>query len=196
MNNLFARFVRDESGATAIEYGLIAALIAVVIIGAVTAVGTESEHDVHAALSARRQVKRSSCANASCAAASKRSGRSHVDRCVDCNGGRTSRPDRASGAAGRRGRLGHGQLHDSQFPAGRADRCVRACSSLRQAWRRRRSARICWPAFSAWSSGFTLFALGYIGGGDAKLFACVAAVARVSAICSTMRWSRRFWAAC
>ena len=34
------RFLRDESGATAIEYGLIAALIAVVIIGAVTAVGT------------------------------------------------------------------------------------------------------------------------------------------------------------
>jgi pilus assembly protein Flp/PilA len=41
MNNLFARFVRDESGATAIEYGLIAALIAVIIIGAVTAVGTK-----------------------------------------------------------------------------------------------------------------------------------------------------------
>ncbi|HWA91226.1 MAG TPA: Flp family type IVb pilin [Rhizomicrobium sp.] len=37
---LFSRFVRDESGATAIEYGLIAALIAVVVIGAVTAVGT------------------------------------------------------------------------------------------------------------------------------------------------------------
>ena len=33
-------FLRNESGATAIEYGLIAALIAVVIIGAVTAVGT------------------------------------------------------------------------------------------------------------------------------------------------------------
>ena len=31
---------RDEEGVTAIEYGLIAALIAVVIIGAVTAVGT------------------------------------------------------------------------------------------------------------------------------------------------------------
>ncbi|WP_170294709.1 Flp family type IVb pilin [Roseospira navarrensis] len=31
---------RDEKGATAIEYGLIAALIAVVIIGAVTIVGT------------------------------------------------------------------------------------------------------------------------------------------------------------
>ena len=35
----FARFLKDESGATAIEYGLIVALIAVVIIGAVTAIG-------------------------------------------------------------------------------------------------------------------------------------------------------------
>jgi len=40
MNKLISRFVRDESGATAIEYGLIAALIAVVIIGTLTAVGT------------------------------------------------------------------------------------------------------------------------------------------------------------
>ena len=40
MTNLISRFVRDESGATAIEYGLIAALIAVVVIGAVTAVGS------------------------------------------------------------------------------------------------------------------------------------------------------------
>ena len=40
MTNLISRFLRDESGATAIEYGLIAALIAVVVIGAVTAVGT------------------------------------------------------------------------------------------------------------------------------------------------------------
>jgi pilus assembly protein Flp/PilA len=38
--NRLANFLRDESGATAIEYGLIAALIAVVIITAVTAVGT------------------------------------------------------------------------------------------------------------------------------------------------------------
>jgi pilus assembly protein Flp/PilA len=38
--NLFSRFVRDESGATAIEYGLIAALIAVVVITAITTVGT------------------------------------------------------------------------------------------------------------------------------------------------------------
>jgi pilus assembly protein Flp/PilA len=36
----FARLLRDESGATAIEYGLIAALIAVVIITAVSSVGT------------------------------------------------------------------------------------------------------------------------------------------------------------
>jgi len=35
-----ARFLRDESGATAIEYGLIVALIAVVIIGAVTTLGS------------------------------------------------------------------------------------------------------------------------------------------------------------
>jgi pilus assembly protein Flp/PilA len=39
MFNLIARFVRNESGATAIEYGLIAALISVVIIAAVTSVG-------------------------------------------------------------------------------------------------------------------------------------------------------------
>jgi pilus assembly protein Flp/PilA len=38
--NLIRQFVRDESGATAIEYGLIVALIAVVIITAVTTVGT------------------------------------------------------------------------------------------------------------------------------------------------------------
>jgi len=40
MTNLFSRFIRDESGATAIEYGLIAALIAVVIITGLTTVGT------------------------------------------------------------------------------------------------------------------------------------------------------------
>jgi pilus assembly protein Flp/PilA len=41
MGNLFHRFIKDQSGVTAIEYGLIAALIAVVIITAVTAVGTK-----------------------------------------------------------------------------------------------------------------------------------------------------------
>lgn len=37
--SLFRRFVGAESGATAVEYGLIAAAIALVIIGAVTALG-------------------------------------------------------------------------------------------------------------------------------------------------------------
>jgi pilus assembly protein Flp/PilA len=37
---MFSRFTKDESGATAIEYGLIAALVSVVIIGALTVVGT------------------------------------------------------------------------------------------------------------------------------------------------------------
>lgn len=41
MKTLFQRFMADEDGATAIEYGLIAALIAVAIIAAVRAVGTE-----------------------------------------------------------------------------------------------------------------------------------------------------------
>ena len=42
MNKFAARFFKDESGATAIEYGLIAALIAVVIIGAVTSLGANA----------------------------------------------------------------------------------------------------------------------------------------------------------
>ncbi|MER8372230.1 Flp family type IVb pilin [Mesorhizobium sp. M1406] len=40
MSNLIARFVKDESGATAIEYGLIAALIALAIITGATSLGT------------------------------------------------------------------------------------------------------------------------------------------------------------
>jgi pilus assembly protein Flp/PilA len=40
MKTLLNRFVRDESGATAIEYGLMAALIAVAIITIVTTLGT------------------------------------------------------------------------------------------------------------------------------------------------------------
>ena len=45
MKTLFARFVKNEFGATAIEYGLIASLIAVAAITAMTAVGTSlSEH--------------------------------------------------------------------------------------------------------------------------------------------------------
>jgi pilus assembly protein Flp/PilA len=40
VRHLFRRFISDQSGVTAIEYGLIAALIAVVIITAVKLVGT------------------------------------------------------------------------------------------------------------------------------------------------------------
>ncbi|WP_341861234.1 Flp family type IVb pilin [Gymnodinialimonas sp. 57CJ19] len=36
-------FAKDESGATAIEYGLFAALIAAVIVGSVATLGTETE---------------------------------------------------------------------------------------------------------------------------------------------------------
>jgi pilus assembly protein Flp/PilA len=41
MKNLITRFQNDESGATAIEYGLIAGLVSIVIIAAITLVGTE-----------------------------------------------------------------------------------------------------------------------------------------------------------
>ncbi len=41
MSNIVKSFLNDESGATAIEYGLIAALIAVVIVTAVTTIGTK-----------------------------------------------------------------------------------------------------------------------------------------------------------
>ena len=40
MKTLFSRFAKDESGATAIEYGLIGTLIAVAIIVGATALGT------------------------------------------------------------------------------------------------------------------------------------------------------------
>jgi pilus assembly protein Flp/PilA len=40
MRKTIAKLFRDESGATAIEYGLIAALISVAIIGGLTVVGT------------------------------------------------------------------------------------------------------------------------------------------------------------
>ena len=41
MKNLVMRFIDDQSGATAIEYGLIAAGISVVIIATVQALGTQ-----------------------------------------------------------------------------------------------------------------------------------------------------------
>ena len=41
MKTLFSRFVKDESGATAIAYGLIAAGISVAIIAVVQGLGTK-----------------------------------------------------------------------------------------------------------------------------------------------------------
>jgi len=40
MSKFMSRFLKDESGATAIEYGLIAALIAVVLVTALGTLGT------------------------------------------------------------------------------------------------------------------------------------------------------------
>ena len=41
MSGIFSRFIRDDFGATAIEYGLIAGLIAVVVVTAITTIGTK-----------------------------------------------------------------------------------------------------------------------------------------------------------
>jgi pilus assembly protein Flp/PilA len=41
MTKIFARFLKDESGATAIEYGLIAALISVALIAGATTLGNQ-----------------------------------------------------------------------------------------------------------------------------------------------------------
>jgi pilus assembly protein Flp/PilA len=54
MTKFVARLMRDESGATAIEYGLIVALIAVVIIGAVSTLGGNLNNTLSAAGSAIR----------------------------------------------------------------------------------------------------------------------------------------------
>jgi pilus assembly protein Flp/PilA len=40
MSKFVSNFLKNESGATAIEYGLIAALIAVVLVGAIGLIGT------------------------------------------------------------------------------------------------------------------------------------------------------------
>jgi pilus assembly protein Flp/PilA len=47
MTKFFKTFLADENGATAIEYGLIVALIAVVIITAVTSLGTTLSSKFH-----------------------------------------------------------------------------------------------------------------------------------------------------
>jgi pilus assembly protein Flp/PilA len=55
MKSLLNRFAKDESGATAIEYGLIATLIAVAIIVGATAVGTKL-NDIFTGISGKMTV--------------------------------------------------------------------------------------------------------------------------------------------
>lgn len=47
MSKIFARFMKDESGATAIEYGLIAALISVALITGATTLGSKLNTQFH-----------------------------------------------------------------------------------------------------------------------------------------------------
>lgn len=54
MISMLKKFAADQNGATAIEYGLIAALIAVVIIGALTTVGTSLNANFTAVASSLR----------------------------------------------------------------------------------------------------------------------------------------------
>ena len=137
MNKLFARFVRDESGATAIEYGLIAALIAVVIIGAVTACWYQPVDDVQYG-GDQVSSKHPRLAYAMCTAASKRSGRLHLTKRKN-DGSRNTRSLRVPRAAGSGRRVGYCQLHNSKFSAGRADSVVRRlCSCDRDDDRRDR----------------------------------------------------------
>lgn len=52
LNQILAARRNNEKGATVIEYALIAALIAVVVIGAVTAIGTEARSTFNSVASA------------------------------------------------------------------------------------------------------------------------------------------------
>ncbi len=54
MTKFVTRFLKDESGATAIEYGLILALIAVVIVTAVTTLGKQINTKFQAAVDATK----------------------------------------------------------------------------------------------------------------------------------------------
>ena len=56
MRRFIARFLRDEAGATAIEYGLILALIFLVILSAVTAFGGSSSGIFNTAMNTLRSA--------------------------------------------------------------------------------------------------------------------------------------------
>lgn len=46
----FARFLRDSAGATSIEYGLIASLISIIAIGAISTIGEATANNVFTAI--------------------------------------------------------------------------------------------------------------------------------------------------
>jgi pilus assembly protein Flp/PilA len=54
MNNLIMRFIKDESGATAVEYGLIAAGISIAIIAIINSLGSQWMTNVSSHLAAGR----------------------------------------------------------------------------------------------------------------------------------------------
>ncbi len=65
MQNLVTRFIEDESGATAIEYGLIAALIAVALIGGATQLGKSLDDKFGDVASTLDSVSETASTNAS-----------------------------------------------------------------------------------------------------------------------------------
>ena len=143
MSNLISRFVRDESGATAIEYGLIAALIAVVIITALTTVGTNlntkftSDRD-QPALTARRDDNRNDNGRPQKAAV-RPSGMPHMIAEIPSD---VVLPALLAAAAA----LRSGELHHSQFLAAAL---IAGAFVLFRRWRRIWSRPaigcICWP---------------------------------------------------
>lgn len=56
MKNAIAKFLRDESGATAVEYGLLVGLIALAIIATVTLLGAELNRVFNVVLEALQKV--------------------------------------------------------------------------------------------------------------------------------------------
>ena len=57
MTNLFARFAKDESGATAIEYGLIAAILGIAIVAALKTMSSQMNSTYSGAASTMAAAK-------------------------------------------------------------------------------------------------------------------------------------------
>lgn len=65
MSKFFGRFIKDESGATAIEYGLIAALISVALIAGASTLGN-SLNNTFSAIGDKMTACQTGTANAAC----------------------------------------------------------------------------------------------------------------------------------